>query len=331
MTAYKKSGAERPDPIKEFADDLIKLLEENKAPWQRPWDTSMVAPPYNASTGKAYRGINNLSLMKRQFVDPRWLTFNQAKEMGCFVKKGEKAAKVIFYATTKTVDVLDEDGKPKRDEEGKKIKVTEPLDKPVLQVHHVFNAEQIEGLPPLELKKLNEHTVNERAAAILEASGANITIKASRQAYYRPSTDEIVLPLEGQFKTPEHFYSTALHELGHWTGHESRLNRDINNAYGTKEYAKEELRAEISSMMISQEIGIRHDPSNHVAYVKGWIQLLKDDPKEILNASRDAQKIFDYVMQFDREYTMKNTVEAKAADRTYIKPVEKNAEKELVI
>ena len=175
------------------------------------------------------------------------------------------------------------------------------------------NAEQIEGIPPLELRKVNEIEVNQRAEELLTASGADITHKIGNRAYYSPINDHIVLPLKEQFKSAEHYYSTALHELGHWTGHESRLNRELLNTFGSPDYAREELRAEISSMMVSQELGIRHDPTNHVAYTQHWIKALEDNPKEILYAARDAQKIFEHVMQYDREYSQKQEAEQEVS------------------
>ena len=109
------------------------------------------------------------------------------------------------------------------------------------------------------------------------------------------------------FRSDRNYYATALHELGHWTGHESRLNRPLMNEFGTPAYAREELRAEISSMMTTRELGIPHDPNQHAAYVENWIQVLKDDPAEIIHASRDAAKIKDFIMAFEQNVEHEKT------------------------
>lgn len=290
------------DPVKQLADKLISQMENNTAPWQRPWENSLGGTPHNALTKKSYRGYNNLSLLASEYKDPRWLTFKQAKELGCAVKKGEKGTPLLFYNFTKEVAKRDDNGKFIKDEEGNTIKELIRLDAPFIHTFYVFNAEQIEGMTPYEPFVRNEIEINDRAEALLTASGANITNIEGNQAFYRPITDEIILPLKEQFKSSEHYYSTALHELGHWSGHESRLNRDLVMKYGSPDYAREELRAEISSMLVCQELNLRHDPSNHIAYTQSWVEVLKNNPKEILYACRDAQKIFDFVMQFDREY-----------------------------
>lgn len=309
---------ERIDPIKALADQLIEQIKTNTAPWQKPWEGSLGSVPYNALTEKPYRGYNNLSLTIKKYDDPRWLTFKQAKDLGYSVKKGEKGTPLMFYNFTTERAKRDENGKIMKDNEGNTIKTTVLLDRPIARTFYVFNAEQIDGMPALEIQNPNVIEVNKRVEVLLTNSGADIQHKIGDRAYYSPTSDHIVLPLKEQFKSAEHYYSTALHELGHWSGHSSRLNRDLMNVFGSEDYAREELRAEISSMLVGQELGIRHDPSNHVAYAKSWIKLLQDDPKEVLYASRDAQKIFDYVMQFDREYVQKNdfTVQQQIATET---------------
>lgn len=294
------------DHVKVLADQLIEQIKTNTAPWQKPWEASLGSVPYNALTEKPYRGYNILSLVMRNYDDPRWLTFKQAKDLGYSVKKGEKGTPLTYYNYTAERTERDENGKVMKDSDGNTIKTRVTLDRPVFTIFYAFNAEQIDGIPPLKVEKPNEIEVNARAEALLTKSGAEIHHKIGDRAYYSPNRDHIVLPMKEQFKSAEHYYSTALHELGHWSGHESRLDRGLMDIFGSKDYAREELRAEISSMMVGQEIGIRHDPDNHIAYAQSWIKLLEDDPKEILYAARDAQKIFDYVMQFDREYAQKN-------------------------
>ena len=296
------------DPVQVLADRLIEQMKTNTAPWQKPWESSNPGHPYNAINIQPYRGYNNLALITSGYDDPRWLTFKQAQDLGCNVKKGEKGTPLMFYNFVEEKARRDESGQLVKDANGKTIKDKAQRERPIVRTFYVFNAEQIDGLPPLELRKVNVIEVNQRAEDLLKASGADINHKQGNRAYYSPMDDHIVLPLKEQFKSAEHYYSTALHELGHWSGHENRLNRELLNTFDSPDYAREELRAEISSMLVSQELGIRHDPSNHVAYTQHWIKALEDNPKEVLYAARDAQKIFEYVMQYDREYSQaKNT------------------------
>lgn len=154
----------------------------------------------------------------------------------------------------------------------------------------VFNAEQIEGLPLLQLKA-PDWDPRERAEAVLKAYGVEIRHDQADRAFYRPATDRIHLPAKDSFASADAYYATALHEVGHSTGHPSRLDRALAHPFGSVGYAKEEPRAEIASLMIGDQLGIGHDPGQHAAYVKSWGQGLKEDPKEILRASRDADKI----------------------------------------
>lgn len=289
------------DPVQVLADRLIEQMKTNVAPWQKPWESSHPGYPYNATTNQPYRGYNNLALITSGYDDPRWLTFKQAKDLGCSVKKGEKGTPLMFYNFVDEKARRDENGKIVKNADGQTIK-DKALRRSIVRTFYVFNAEQIEGMPALALRKINAIEVNQRAEDLLKASGADITHRQGNRAYYNTVDDNIVLPLKEQFKSAEHYYSTALHELGHWSGHESRLNRELMKTFETPDYAREELRAEISSMLVSQALGIRHDPSNHVAYTQLWIKTLEDNPKEVLYAARDAQKIFEYVMQYDREY-----------------------------
>jgi predicted HTH domain antitoxin len=164
----------------------------------------------------------------------------------------------------------------------------------------VFNAEQIDGLPPLAVKA-PDWDRHQRAEALLRACGVEIRHDQAERAFYRPATDKIHLPPRDGFQSADNFYSTALHELGHASGHPSRLDRDLAHPFGSVGYAKEELRAEIASLMIGDELGIGHDPGQHAAYVNSWVQILKEEPKEILRAARDADKIAGYVMDLEKE------------------------------
>ena len=305
FSCKEKFMAKEQDFYKEVAEKLIDQLQKGTAPWQRPWETIQGAFPYNPTTGEEYHGGNVINLLMQGYQDPRWMTFRQASEIGAQVRKGEHGTRIIYWRFEGKQPVLDEDGNPKLDADGKQIKEKVRLERPRPFISYVFNAEQIEGVPPLELKA-PEHswTPVEKAEELLAKSGARIVHRPQSKAYYTPSTDTITLPVKEQFKDQEGYYSTALHELGHWTGHETRLNRDIHHPFGSEAYAKEELRAEIASMMLAMETGIPNlGIENHAAYVQSWIKALREDPKEIFRASADAGKIFEYVMGVTREQT----------------------------
>lgn len=278
----------------QLAEKIIAQLQAGTAPWQRPWDAPALMQPYNESTGKPYRGSNVLNLMLAGYADPRWLTFNQARERGYRVNKGEKGSLIQTFRFHEEKQLRDGEGKPVKDAQGMPVIEQTKLHKPIIRSFVVFNAEQMTGLPPLARVEHQWQPVDQ-AEKLLAASGAQIEHQQGNRAYYSPSQDKIVLPLKEQFADQERYYSTALHELGHWTGHESRLNRPLVNAFGTPDYAREELRAEISSLLLGQRLGISHDPGQHMAYVDSWVKILKEDPAEIMRACQDAEKINNYL------------------------------------
>ncbi len=235
---------------KEYAEEvaakIIEQLEQGTAPWQKPWKPGELSLPYNASTGKEYRGINSMWLAMQGHGDPRWMTYNQANDAGAQVRKGSKGTKIVYWKTHDEEKAKDENGKPIIGEDGKPKMIRVALERPRAFHAVVFNAEQIDGLPALAPKIIApEPERHARAEAILGNSGANIQHVAGNRAFYRPSTDSITLPERGQFDSADGYYATALHELGHWTGHPSRLDRDLAHPFGSEGYAREELRAEI--------------------------------------------------------------------------------------
>lgn len=294
--------AKRRPVHEEFAEKIIERLKEGTAPWQIPWHPRKgIAAPHNPASGTVYRGMNRVHLALSGYDDPRWMTLRQANEQGLSILPGSKATPVVYFQFTKEQDKLDKDGKPVLGEDGKPEKQTVELDKPLVRFAHVFNAEQIDGIPPLQLTdKAFEWEPVEKAENILSASGANINHDQSNRAFYRYATDSIHLPPRENFEEPGLYYGTALHELGHWTRHSTRLDRE-NGPFGSEMYAREELRAEIASWMLGQDIGIPHDPGQHAAYVASWIKALEDDPYEIVRACRDAEQIKEYVLGLERQ------------------------------
>ncbi len=305
--------------IDKVSKEIIEALEQGTAPWIRPWSGSQIQDnaPFNPITGKQYEGINfiNLSITGMTMGgDPRWMTFKQAKSINAQVRRGEKGTTIQYWKFTRQVDKIDEDGNKILDKNGEPIKETIELTNPQVFYATVFNASQIDGLNPLkedlEIKEIiTEFTPIEAAEKILNNSSANITHVGGNRAFYSPSKDIIQLPLKEQFHSEIDYYSTALHELGHWTGHESRLNRDVNHPFGSMGYAKEELRAEIGSYMLSSKIGIDFDPSQHYAYIDSWVSILEDKPSEIFKACSDASKIVNFITSLQEEHKLETNKE----------------------
>ena len=283
------------------AEKLIEQLKQGTAPWQMPWKAGDGGGmmPFNPTTGKRYKGINAIHLLSQGRDDQRWLTFNQAKAAGAQVRKGEKSTSIQYWKFEEEQTKRDENNKPVLDGKGDPVKVRVRLERPKMFMANVFNAEQIDGLP-LYQKPVQTWNALERAETILQASGADIRHGGDR-AYYRPSTDNIQLPDKAQFPSADNYYATALHELGHWTGHGSRLDRDLSHPFGSEGYAKEELRAEIASMILGDELGIGHDPGQHASYVQSWIKALQNDPLEIFRAASDAEKIQTFVLGLEQQ------------------------------
>lgn len=295
--------------LQQFADELVKKIEANEAPWQKGWVSGMgdILPVNHQA--KPYRGNNLLDLMMtaqaKGYSDNRWYTFNNAKDYGGHVRKGEKGTVITFFSRTKTENKKDEQGNTIYDKDGNPEKVTFLLERPIITTAIVFNAEQIEGLPPRELTTpLSEWERIERAEAIaqgIQSQGVTIEHRFGDRAYYSPTEDKIVMPDRGQFPTPDAYYATLLHEIGHSTGHKDRLNRDLSGGFDSESYAKEELRAEIASMIVGEQLQIGYDPSQHHAYLKSWAKVIKEDPKEILRAVKDADAIYEYLFSFSKD------------------------------
>ena len=294
----------RKDQVEETAKELAKIfidsLKEEQLPWSSGFSRAALFP-YNPVSGTRYQGGSRLLLMqamiKNNYDDPRFMTFNHAKALGAHVKKGEHGYTCIRYQPYEKT-VLDKEGNPILDKEGNEQKETYIIPCP----YKVFNVQQIEGL---KLKPLNFETHDwdpiERAEKLIKESGAVIDhSKLNTTPCYIPMLDEIRMPEKEQFKDAGKYYSTLLHEMSHWTGHESRLDRKLANSFGTPDYAREELRAEIGSALLCAELNIDHEIDNNKAYIQNWCQLLEDQPKEILYAASAADKISGYLLQFDK-------------------------------
>jgi antirestriction protein ArdC len=303
----KQTAAPKRDFRQEVTDNLVQMLEKGVAPWQKPWDSSMASidMPLNPTTGKTYRGGNTLHLiataLQKNYDDPRWMTYKQAAENGWQVRKGEKGTQIEFW------DVKDGQSKDRPENGGaqSKPKLEQADERRLIhRVYTVFNASQVDGVPPHEPKQKSVFDAVHAGEQILHHSGAQIIHDQLDRAYYSRSQDSIHLPTKPAFKDAAGYYGTALHELAHWSGHPSRLNRKTlaeSYRFGDVNYAKEELRAELASVFLAAERGIPHNPEQHAAYVEHWIKALKEDKNEIFRAAHDASKAADFLLGLERD------------------------------
>ena len=306
------SAAERSDAYyRKVADHLIDQIESGTAPWTQAWQPGEKSMPRNVATGKAYRGGNSVWLASvaemRGYQDERWGTYKQVQGLGGQVRRGQRGSDILFWQFETRRLARDGAGRPVLDEEGNPAYETLPLDRPRSYPYTVFNAEQCSGLPRRELAAgAPAWDSIDEAERVLKESGATIEHVRQDRVYYDLGRDLIVMPYREQFPNGPTYYQSALHELGHWTGHPERLNRatlteGVREGCASPQYAREELRAEISSMMTGDRLQLGHDPSRHAAYVGYWIEALKDDPREVYRASQDAQVMSDYVLDRRRE------------------------------
>ncbi len=269
---------------------ILAQLEAGAAPWIKPWSATAGANvPCNAATNRPYSGCNVILLWMAQsagYRTPRYLTFKQAQELGGHVRKGEHGTKVYFVKQLQVRD-SSEDGS-----EGDARVI------PMLREYTVFNIDQCEGLPervtaPGKVKPRNGDERDVTIDEFLSCSGADIR-EGFGEAYYRPGDDYISMPAFAAFKSAAHFYGTAFHELGHWAGHKSRLDRDLRSRFGERAYAAEELVAELCAAFLCAEFSIDGD-LRHAGYIQSWIGLLKADSRAFFTAASRAQAAADYL------------------------------------
>lgn len=272
-------------------DRIIAELKKGNIPWKKPW-TGIRSGAYSRSTGKPYSVLNQMLLMK----PGEYLTYKQAQAAGGTIKKGEKSQIVVFW---KPLEVT------KENDDGSSTKEMIPI----LKYYNVFHIDQCEGVKPRftqeDFRPANPIT---EAEAVLSCyskrCGCSIRNERQDRAFYRPSTDCIVLPMREQFPQIAEYYSTAFHEATHSTGHTSRLNRLNTSAFfGSEDYSKEELIAEMGSAILMNELGIETPDTfrNSAAYIQGWLKALKDDSRLIVSAAGKAEKAVRLILNLEDE------------------------------
>ena len=308
---------------KEFAARIIKQIKAGVAPWQKPWKPGEKFLPENFKSGNAYRGTNTLNLasvaIERGYSDHRWGTYKQIKAAGGYVRSGEKGSRIVYVSTHRTSAVKDDQGQPVKDKEGRQVYEKVPRTKPFPKHYTVFNVEQAEGLNLPEIPEAKPSwEAHDAAERVIRASGVDFRHERGDRAIYQPGPDRVVMPPREQFGDAGRYYRTALHEVAHATGHPDRMNRQLlqdaaKAGPGSQSYAREELRAEISSMMTNTELGIGHESRHGAAYVSSWVQALEEHPKEIGEAAHDAQAMSGYMLERGREIGEKDKAQAKSA------------------
>jgi len=285
------------DIRQEITNKIIAIMERGQQATQELWVKSSASGfPINASTGKQYNGINILILWNEAaengYEKNLWLTYKQAAAMGAQVRKGEKGTMCAYFEMMKKKD------KKTENQENNDESEFFPMCKPFW----VFNVAQIDGLPeemtrPDNLEELPKFSPIESAEKILASSGAVINHGGNR-AFYSISKDEVFLPERERFTTPENYYAVGLHELTHWTGHKSRLDRKFGKRFGDNAYAFEELVAELGAAFVIGHCGlIGATIENHANYLNSWIKVLKEDKTAIFTAAKNAGQAFDFLME----------------------------------
>lgn len=301
---------------KKLVEEIINRIEKQGLEWKKGWTPEMLLPK-NPLSNVTYKGRNILKTFKasmiNEYTDPRWITFKQAQDNGWKIKAGAKSVILEKW-------IFEKEEKQKNEETGIEEKIKVKLDIPVANYFRVFNANDVEGIPPLELKSLEKNETLRIAEEFIKSSKVPIVETAQPDAFYTPNRDKILIPLKETFKSQESYLATVLHEMVHSTG--KKLNRDTGNKFGTEKYAREELVAELGSIMLQGRLGIKLEDShinNHGAYIQSWIKILKNDFNELFKASIEAEKATELLMEnyksllLEKEKELKQEIlEAKA-------------------
>ena len=297
----------RADVKSDIARTLIDAMERGDTPWQRPWNAQALRP-INPTSGNGYRGINRILLALSGRDDPRWMTYQQAQANKWQVRRGEKGMAIVKLVELSAREASLANANP-GDGQAKEQEGTERQRAFALRRYTVFNAEQIDGVPEWEAGAKLDFNPVERAEAMITALQEQtglIVVHGGSHACYIPSLDEVRLPAKASFHSVYDYYSNAMHECGHSSLHESRMNRReaLSKKWGDEAYAMEELRAEICSAILAAETGVPMSQAhidNHAAYLKSWIKVVAADPMAIFSAAKDAELMAGYMLGLEKQ------------------------------
>jgi antirestriction protein ArdC len=289
----KPSGPDRTSLYDDITNKIIAELEAGRVPWVQPWGTTAapLAMPKNAATDRQYSGINVLLLwgavVQHGYPCQSWLTFRQALSLGGNVMKGEHGTTIVYADR-----FIPDDEKKRAQETGE-----EPHAIPFLKRYTVFNAAQCEGLPDdvaIAAPPPPPDMIEPRVEALIKATDIDFRIGGNR-AFYVPAHDYVQVPPPQTYYEPINWHRTALHELGHATGHCSRLDRDLSGGFGTRKYAFEELIAEMNAAFCCASLGI--EPTvRHADYIGSWLEVLREDNRAIVRAASQASKAAEWLL-----------------------------------
>jgi len=277
------------DIYQHVTDRLIELMETEGTNWSKPWRAVAGNQPHNAASGRTYKGVNPALLSHR--ACPAWASFKQWQEKGYSVQKGEKGSIVVFWKRFIAED---------KETGDKKII-------PLLKYYRVFNGEQVKDADGRHyhfdapvITDTFDRVAN--ADRVINETGAVINTVTGDRAFYNSGSDQITMPAAGQFENAGGYYGTLLHELGHWTGHKSRLDRTFGKRFGDNAYAFEELVAEFTSAFLGARLEIDSEPrADHAQYLNNWLSVLRDDKKAIFTAISAAKKASEFIYPETKE------------------------------
>jgi antirestriction protein ArdC len=294
-TSCGGASRDRANFYDDITNKIIDELQQGRVPWVQPWGTAATkarfAMPNNASTNRMYSGINVLILwgavIQHGFSGQSWLTFRQALALGGHVRKGERGTTVVYADR-----FVPDDARQRAAESGGEARAI-----PFLKRFTVFNTDQCDGLPE-EIATLAPPpppgTIDPSVEALIKATGIEVRIGGNR-AFYDASEDYVQVPPPATFFDPINWHRTTLHELGHASGHSSRLKRDLSGSFGSRKYAFEELVAEINAAFCCAALGIV-PTVRHADYLGTWLDVLRDDNRAIVRAASLASKAADYLL-----------------------------------
>ena len=292
-----RAGADRASLYDDITNRIIAELEAGRVPWAQPWGTAAakapLAMPANAATGRAYSGINVLILwgavIEHGFPVQSWLTFRQALSLGGHVRKGEHGTTVVYADR-----FIPDDEQKRARETGEEAQAI-----PFLKRFTVFNVAQCEDLPndlAVTPPAPEPGLIEPRVEALIKATAIEVRIGGNR-AFYMPAHDFVQVPPPQAYFETINWHRTALHELGHATGHASRLGRDLSGSFGSKKYAFEELVAEMNAAFCCASLGIV-PTVRHTDYIASWLDVLREDNRAIVRAASQASKAADWLLSF---------------------------------
>lgn len=294
-----RESSDRPNLYEQITARIIAELEAGRIPWVQPWSVARagLGMPHNAASNRHYSGINILTLwnavIERGFRTHAFLTFRQANALGGSVRKGEHGTPVVYAHR-----FIPGEERRRAEVEGREASGGIPF----LKHFTVFSVDQCDGLPDHIAEpppRVPEGLILPQAEALIVATGADFRVGGA-SAFYSPSHDYVQVPRPDDFHDPVNWHRTAFHELGHWVGGTSRLDRDQTGIFGSVAYGREELVAEMTGAFVCASLGIA-PTVRHADYIGSWLEIIREDSRAIVRAASAASKAADYLLAFRPE------------------------------